>query len=224
MNIMRNDFDEQKLLFRLDVDDFIENEKIFGYQPHFRVRETLRDAHKAERRDSLQAICEKKEFFPTLTVGFPHTCMLMDLHEQVFGKRRIDTSASSVMTDAGNAIDFLSRTMGKKHPDYDYFVGIIEALEDLYHTYNDYWLYRRGYEDEIITPDTVINLTKKIHRKLGSSLSNKHKTLLLSHETRWIPFNMYKSLNIVLKNSKKDHHSRNKSQMIYPDLYYMVKK
>lgn len=217
-------FNQEKLLFYLDVDDFIENEKIFGYQPHYRVREILSDAHKAERRDSLQAICEKTEFFPTLTVGYPHTCMLMDIHEQVFGKRRIDTSASSVMTDSGNAIDFLSRTMGKKHPDYEYFEDIVEALEDLYHTYNDFWLYRRGYEEEIITPDTVINLTKKIHRKLGSSLSNKHKTLLLTHETRWIPFIMYKSLNIILKNSKKEHNSRNKNQFLYPDLYYMVKK
>ena len=224
MNKTHHDFDEEKLLFYMDVEDFIEKEKIFGYQPHYRVREILHDSYKQERQDSLQAIYEKKDFFPTLTVGYPHTCMLRDIHEHVFGKRRIDTSSSSVMTDAGNAVDFLSRTMSKRHPDYEYFLDIVEALEKLYHTYNDFWLYRRGYEDEKITPDTVIALTKKLQRKLGAALSNKRETLLLTHETRWIPFIMYKSLNIVVKNSKKDHHSRNKNQLLYPDLYYMVNK
>lgn len=211
------DFGKNVLLARIDFEDLIEKEEIFGYPVSRRMGILFQEELKQE--NTLLESGEDFPFTPSSTVGTIHAYMLEDIHEINFGSRKINVK-SSCFQDAGNAIDVLSRLLSKDHQDFEYFLDIIDDLKALYLTYDDFWDYRQGFEQEAVKTEDVINLTKKLHRSLGKSLTNKQKSLLLHHDVRWIPYIMYKSLNIVLKNEEKHHHKKSKYSILYPDSYY----
>lgn len=210
------DFGKNVLLAQMDFDDFIEKEEIFGYPVSRRMGILFQE----ELKQDLPLNNGKYyPLTPSSTVGTIHAHMLEDIHEINFGSRKINVQ-SSCFQDAGNAIDVLSRLLSKDHPDFEYFLDILDDLKALYLTYDDFWDYRNGFEQEAVKTEDVINLTKKLHRSLGKSLTNKQKSLLLHHDVRWIPYIMYNSLNIVIKNEEKHHHKKSKYSILYPDSYY----